>query len=273
MRVYRHLLFCFFLGILLGFQACSPKITKPLPSKDSLPVLDTVVLKPKVQAPVMPEAKSLTDELNFNYLKAKSKVTQRTENDTETYTVDMRAKKDSIIWLNISVAGLSGATGIFTQKAVKIYEKINSRYLEIDYDSLSRMMGFSIDFELFQSLIVGNRPFSKKNARVIREQNNYIIQQEEGKIKIDNVLGENRRLKKLLMSDAPASNKLSMDFEDFTALNQFLFPYSSELTLDVEKNNRRVKTVISIKFSKVELLDEVLEFPFRVPEKLLKKKK
>jgi hypothetical protein len=53
-------------------------------------------------------------------------------------------------------------------------------------------------------------------------------------------------------------------------LNQVLFPFSSQINLDVkDKDNKNVNTLITIKYSKVELLDTPLEFPFKVPEKLL----
>jgi hypothetical protein len=52
-----------------------------------------------------------------------------------------------------------------------------------------------------------------------------------------------------------------------------VFPFSSLITLDVKnKENKQVHTVISIKYSKVELMDTPLEFPFRVPVKLLNSK-
>jgi uncharacterized protein YjfI (DUF2170 family) len=87
------------------------------------------------------------------------------------------------------------------------------------------------------------------------------------------MVGPNRKLKKLLVNDEPTANKLTMDFEEFTTLNQVVFPFSSLITLDVKnKENKQVSTVISIKYSKVELLDTPLEFPFRVPVKLLNSK-
>jgi uncharacterized protein YjfI (DUF2170 family) len=75
------------------------------------------------------------------------------------------------------------------------------------------------------------------------------------------------------VNDEPSTNKLTMDFEEFTTLNQVVFPFSSLITLDVkDKENKQVHTVISIKYSKVELMDTPLEFPFRVPVKLLNSK-
>jgi hypothetical protein len=155
---------------------------------------------------------------------------------------------------------------------MQFYHKINNEYYNLTYDSLSVLMGFKLDYQILQSLIVGNQPFKKNNSRVLRENDHFIFKQEEGQIKIDNFVGPNRKLKKLSVSDLPSSNKLTLDYEDFSNLNSALFPFSSSITLDVKnKQNQSNQTLITIKYSKVELLDSPLEFPFKVPEKLLKK--
>jgi hypothetical protein len=216
------------------------------------------------------ELKLAPDDLNFNFLKAKSKIVWKTQQNQDTYTVDIRMKKDSLIWVNISQSGFTGATGLFSKNKVQLYQKINGEYFDLTYDSVSVMMGFKVDYSILQSLIVGNQPYKKNNSRVIRENENIILKQQEGRINIDNMVGPNRKLKKLLVNDVPTSNKMTMDFEEFTLLNQVLFPFSSQINLDVkDKDNKNVNTLITIKYSKVELLDTPLEFPFKVPEKLL----
>ena len=228
--------------------------------------------KPKPNVTDERDSKESADDLSFSYLKAKSRVAWKSGNNTDNYSVDIRVKKDSIIWVNISQSGLTGATGLFSQDRVQFYQKISGEYYNLTYDSLSTMMGFRIDYRMLQSLIVGNQPFKKNNSRVIRENENIIIKQDSGRIKIDNMVGPNRKLKKLLVRDEPSSNKLTLDFEEFTNLNQVIFPFSSQITLDVKnKDDKRVTTVIQIKYSKVELLETPLEFPFRIPAKFLKK--
>jgi Domain of unknown function (DUF4292) len=218
------------------------------------------------------DSKEAADDLVFSFLKAKSRVAWKSGNNTDHYAVDIRVKKDSIIWVNISQSGLTGATGLFSQERVQFYQKISGEYYNLTYDSLSTMMGFRIDYRMLQSLIVGNQPFKKNNSRVIRENENIIIKQDSGRIMIDNMVGPNRKLKKLLVRDEPSNNKLTLDFEEFTNLNQVIFPFSSQITLDVKnKEDKRVTTVIQIKYSKVELLDTPLDFPFRIPAKFLKK--
>lgn len=270
---YGFLILCF-----LFVSACkrnqSPQVTRAIAETEL--VEDTavaLVVKPEVS--LIPEAdkREAVEDLRFNYLKAKSRVVWKSGNNQDNYVVDIRMKRDSLIWMNIGQAGFTGATGVFDQQHVRFYQKISGQYFDMSYDSLSTMLGFRVDFRLLQSLIVGNQPFKRNNSRVIRENENIIIKQDSGRIKIDNMVGPNRKLKKLLVNDEPTANKLTLDFEEFTSLNQVVFPFSSLITLDVtNKDNKQVTTVISIKYSKVELLDTPLEFPFRVPIKLLNSK-
>ena len=240
-------------------------------AKKEVKVIDSIVKKTiEPQKIEDAELKLVTEDLNFNYLKAKSKIVWKTQQNQDTYTVDIRMKKDSLIWVNISQTGITGATGLFSKSKVQFYQKINGEYFNLTYDSVSVIMGFKVDYLILQSLIVGNQPYKKNNSRVIRENENIILKQQEGRINIDNMVGPNRKLKKLLVNDVPTSNKMTMDFEEFTMLNQVLFPFSSQINLDVkDKDNKSVNTLITIKYSKVELLDTPLEFPLKVPEKLL----
>jgi hypothetical protein len=272
----RHLLFFLvFVSVLACKSGTTSQVVQSVVTDTvqiASPVDTTQKIIPVIQQTSEVDAKESADDLAFRYLKAKSRVAWKSGNNTDNYAVDIRLKKDSLIWVNISQAGLTGATGLFSQDRVQFYQKISGEYYNLTYDSLSTVMGFRIDYRMIQSLIVGNQPFKKNNSRVIRENENIIIKQDSGRIKIDNMVGPNRKLKKLLVRDEPSSNKLTLDFEEFTNLNQVIFPFSSQITLDVKnKDDKRVTTVIQIKYSKVELLESPLEFPFRIPAKFLKK--
>lgn len=267
------------LSLVIFAQSCSS--TKKIATTDSLQVVSNPSdslqkASPQTVSPTPKEevidSKSYSDELSFNYLKAKSKVVWKTDKNQDNYTLDIRAKKDSVIWINISVSMISGATALFTKEKAQFYDKINDKYFVWKYDSLSTLLGIKVDYSIIQSVIVGNQPFKKNNSKVIRENENFVIQQQEGQVKIDNFVGPNRKLKKLLLKEDLTDNQLRMDFEDFATINQSLFPFSSQITLGVKnKDNKVQNTVISIKYSKVELLEEPLTFPFKVPEKHLKK--
>ncbi len=277
--------FIFLLASTLFFTSCKrQQINKSasLPSIDSVniaivnpPVIvDSAVVFPNNPVKVVEneEDKVKIDEIDFKYLKAKAKVTYKTPNDGRTVTVDIRMKKDSLIWMNVSQFGITGATALFKKDVVKFYNKIEGDYNEYTYVDFSEKFNFNITYDILQSLIVGNRPFKKNKSRVVRENEYYLLKQEQDRVLIDNYIGENKKLKKLLLTHEDTNNKLTLDFDDFTMLNQYLFPNSSLITVDYKSNEdqKMYQTVVNIKHTKVELLDTPLEFPFKVPEKLLK---
>jgi hypothetical protein len=267
MRIFFSLVSLFLLG------ACAPKATVTTIQE---PKVDTIRIDSTPVAEVKPveivDLQSASDDLNFTYLKAKSKVVWKTGTNTDNYVVDIRMKKDSIIWANISVSMISAAAVLFTKDRIQFYHKINNEYTNLTYDSLSTSLGFKVNYDLIQNMIVGNQPYKKNNTRrVIREDENFLVKQQEGRVEVNNWVGPNRKLKKISVKDLPSSSKLTLDYEDFATLNSAIFPLSSSITLDVKnKENQFNQTLITIKYSKVELLESPLEFPFKVPAKLLK---
>ncbi len=243
----------------------------------NLPVIadSAVVITPNIPVKVVEneEDKVKIDEIDFKYLKAKAKVAFKGPKESQNVNVDIRMKKDSLIWMNISALGFSVASALFDKDVVKFYDKFHGEYNEYTYSAFAEKFNFNITYDILQSLIVGNRPFKKNKSRVVRENEYYLLKQEQDRVLIDNYIGENKKLKKLLLTQEDTNNKLTLDFDNFTMLNQYLFPNSSLITVDYKSNEdqKMYQTVVNIKHTKVELLDTPLEFPFKVPEKLLKK--
>ncbi|MES2516573.1 MAG: DUF4292 domain-containing protein [Bacteroidota bacterium] len=275
----------FLLAITLFFASCKrQQINKTAIVVDSTNVTVTTPTLPtdsvQVTIPSVPvnvvendEDKVKVDEIDFKYLKAKAKVSIKSPKLNQTVNVDIRMKKDSIIWMNISALGFSVASALFDKDIVKIYNKLEGNYNELTYSDFAEKFNFNVNYDILQSLIIGNRPFKKNKSRVTRENEYYLLKQEQDKVMIDNYIGENRKLKKLLLTQEDTDNKLTLDFDDFTTLNQYLFPNSSLITVDYksQEDQKMYQTVVNIKHTKVELLDTPLEFPFKVPEKFLKK--
>lgn len=239
-------------------------------SKDSVRV---IIADVPVKMVENEEDKVKIEDIDFIYLKAKAKVSVKTPKESQNVNVDIRMKKDSLIWMNVSALGFSVATALFDKNVVKLYDKFHGEYNEYTYTDFAEKFKFNISYDILQSLIVGNRPFKKNKSRVVRENEYYLLKQEQDKVMIDNYIGENKKLKKLLLTQEDTNNKLTLDFNDFTMLNQYLFPNSSLITVDYKSNEdqKMYQTVVNIKHTKVELLEMPLEFPFKVPEKLLKK--
>lgn len=216
------------------------------------------------------------EEIDFDYLTAKSKFSfkNRTQ-DIDNANVNIRIKKDSLIWFSVTGVGFEVARGLITPEKIVFMDKFHKEYYEFSYGELSARFNFDLSYPLLQSLIVGNLPVPRRpNQKLRREKDLLLLRQDAGRIMIDNYIGEkNRKLKRLQAVEQPTKNSLTLDYEDFTELNNYLFPYTSLLTLDVksQQDQQYYQTVIRIKHSRVDLTESNPGFPFTIPDSYKKK--
>ncbi|MCU0341042.1 MAG: DUF4292 domain-containing protein, partial [Spirosomaceae bacterium] len=276
--------YLFFLSILI-FSACHRPVrkNKQVAATDSLTVAvvpkDTLKITPKdsVAKVVEPEEPKVNvSQVDFKYLTAKSKFSFKSKDQNiEDANVNLRIQKDSVIWLSIVAGPIEVVRGIITRDSLQLIDRYHREYYKYNFAELSQKFNFDLNFDLIQSILIGNMPIAKKSGQRFRKEKDYfLLKQEEGRISIENYIGEqNLRLKKLMLTEQPTKNSLSLDYEDFTQLNSYLFPYTSLIQLDYEskQDNLRYHTVFSIKHQKVELKDEPLTFPFSIPSRFQRK--
>ncbi|KAA9354036.1 MULTISPECIES: DUF4292 domain-containing protein [Larkinella] len=248
----------------------------PSPTADTVSVqaqtpirTDTIATAPVVSSV---DPKATVDQVDFAYLTAKSKVSFKSKDqDINNANVNLRIDKDSLIWLSVSGVGVEVARALITKDSVVIMDRIHREYSVYDYASLSQRFNFNLTFGLIQSLLIGNLPLPQEPAQRVKNEKDYLLlRQREGKVMVDNYIGEeNRKLKKLLVVEQPTRNSLTLDYEDFTVLNNFLFPYTSLVTVDYKSKNdgQPYQTVLRIRHNKVELTDKNPGFPFSIPPK------
>lgn len=231
---------------------------------------DSTATRPAPLRPGIEEARANVAEIDFRYLTAKSKISFKSpEQDIDNANVNIRVRKDSLIWLSVNKLGIEAVRGMITRDSITIIDKIHREYIVYDFPALSRQFNFEMNFALLQALIVGNLPLPKRPAQKIKNERDYLLlRQSEGKVLVENYIGEqDRKLKKLMVTEQPTKNTLRLDYEDFTSLNNFLFPYTSLVTLDYKSKSdgQFYQTLLRIKHNKVELVDKNPGFPFTIP--------
>ena len=217
------------------------------------------------------EEKVKIDEIDFKYLKAKSKIAIIKDGKTENVGANIRIRKDSIIWLSVTY-GVFGevARALITRDSAFVsglnQKTLQREYHKYSFSELSQEYNFDLNFNIIQSAIIGSQPIKKK-YKLSKDKGFFLLKQKEGRVTIDNYVGEvDRKLKKVMLEDElPTKRKMTLDFENFTTLNQYIFPYTSVLTLDVQSpdDQKFYQTLIQLKHTKVELLETPLEFPFK----------
>lgn len=261
---------------LLWFTACHKQRTSKTISQDQAtdttvitaapPLKDTTTISPETSETVAPVK---VNSVDFSYLTAKSKFSFKSKSqDFDNTNVNIRMKKDSIIWLSVTGVGLEVARGIITRDSIVFMDKIHRDYFVFNYEQLSKQYNFDLNFNLLQSVIIGNMPFEmEENGQFVKENDFYILKQLVERLEVDNYIAEStQKLSRLKATEIPTQNTFTLDYEDFREVGTYLFPFTSLINLNVLSKDQQMKeTTMRLKHSKVELVNQSPGFPFNVP--------
>jgi len=227
-------------------------------SKSSTPSITKIDVKPA--------------EIDFKYLNIKSKVDFSSGGELQSFPVNIHIKKDSIIWLSI-VVGLEGARGIITKDSVIFLDRLHRTYYKYDFTSLSKQFNFNINYDLVQSILIGNMPIKKREIdEVSKQESVFVIKQKEGFVQIENVIAEaNLKLQKVNASDETGDSKMGIDYANFLTLSEFIFPQEIRAKIDAKKDGKLLQTSINLQHNKIEVLDQSPGFTFSIPKSYVPK--
>ena len=97
------------------------------------------------------------NELRYDWFSAKYSLDLIIEKKKTSFSGQLRMRKDSAIWISLSPAlGIEMARLLISVDSVKFINRINKTYFVGDYVSINKMLGTNIDFDIIQSLLIGN---------------------------------------------------------------------------------------------------------------------
>lgn len=226
----------------------------------------------KVETPIIAKIDVKPAEIDFKYLNIKSKVNFTAAGENQSFPVNIHIKKDSIIWLSI-VVGLEGARGIITQDSVIFLDRLHRTYYKYDFASLSKQFNYPLNYDLVQSILIGNMPIKKREAdEVSKQEGGFLIKQQEKFLQVENFIVEpTLKLQKLNANDSTGNSKMQIDYANFLNINELLIPQEIKAQIDAQQNGKVLQTLINLQHNKIEILDQSPGFIFSVPKSYLPK--
>ncbi len=112
------------------------------------------ILEPKTAHHLTKKLKE--NEFKFDRLNAKLSAEAEIDSSSNSFTITLRIKKDSIIWMSISKLGIEGARVMITKDSVKFMNRIKNQFFKGDFSYISKLLNTDLDYEMVQSLLVGN---------------------------------------------------------------------------------------------------------------------
>lgn len=209
-------------------------------------------------------------EFEFDYLRGKAKVNYLEENERQNAKANIRMKKDSVIWIQFSgVGGIEGGRVLITKDSLTMIDRINKEFHTYSYEELADKYKFDINYHMIESMIIGNMPFVlEKKDKVSRQSDFFLVKQKSTIHSIENYISRSsQRLEKVSIEQEATRNTLNLLYKDFNPVNKVPFPFSSSATLKYNDKNRTLFTEINLAFSKAEIPEKPLKFPFNIPQK------
>lgn len=220
------------------------------------------------------------NEFNFDRLKAKLTVETLIDSTSNSFSIALRMKKDSVIWMSISKLGIEGARILFTKDSVTFINPIKKQYFNDDFIFLSKFLNTELDFEMIQSLLIGNSVTFYDEAEKIKPgiDNCHYTLGTIRKFKLHKVMEKGKELKeaaesiylvpetfkiaRILFYDFNPDRSFDAKFGAFTVpeFGKQLFPYKANYVIKAQKN-----ITIDIEYSKIQLNEE-LTFPIKIQD-------
>ena len=210
------------------------------------------------------------EEIDFDYFMTRTKVRYAEGDKQVNGNANIRIRKDSLIWFSVSPSiGLEATRVMITKDTAIVINRMDKEYYVFNFDEISRYFNFKVDFDLIQSILLGNlaRPIDDE-TKIAKENNYYMIKQKSGPLDIQSfVLMDNKKIETVLINEEETSNFMTLKYEEFKQTGPFLFPKVCQVNLTYKAKKGPLVTSINLQHNKSEISEKPLKFPFNIPAK------
>ncbi|WP_375580958.1 DUF4292 domain-containing protein [Marivirga tractuosa] len=210
------------------------------------------------------------EKFDFEYLQAKSKIRFSSPDRNLSSSASIRMKKDSVIWVSVSpVFGIEAARGFISQDTIVFMDRVNKDVYRYSYESLSNALNFEVDFEMVQSIILGNQVFDfQQDDNFSKRAGELKIGQKRGRFELETqASSKNRKVENIRVKEIPDGSKMEIIFSEFNIVDDQAFPFNTMVEILSKGTKGDESTQVEINHSKVEVGDTPISFPFSVPGK------
>ena len=221
-------------------------------------------------------------EFSFTTLSGKFDANLTVDGKKNEFSVAFRMQKDSVIWMSIIdplIGAVEAARLLLTRDSIKMMDRINNRAFIGSYDTISSLLNTEIDFELLQSILIGNsvefyEEESKLKPGVDRGHCLYMlgtIRKRKGREVMDGhkeprdpvqsiwIRDGSFKISRIYFTDQETSRTFDAHYDKFEKVDSLLFPFQSVFFAKANAN-------IEMRFSYKRVNSgKEQSFPFNIP--------
>ncbi|NUM32454.1 MAG: DUF4292 domain-containing protein [Bacteroidetes bacterium] len=225
----------------------------------------TIKKTPKIVAdttkPMLAQIKNvINNSFEYDYLSFKSNCDYKDENTDQSFTMNFRMKKDSIIWISITAVGFEVARVKFDKDSVKILNRIGKKYYIYDYNYVKKMLGTSLNITQIQNLLTANIIFKPENYSTINIENRY--RANEGYVENIIEIDKKYKISEQILQHLVEKTQATVVYTNYKKTEDQFFPGETEINVTTPaKNLKIVLRSSNLNYSDIE------SFPFEISSK------
>lgn len=203
----------------------------------------------------------------YQYLTARAKVVIEEESGKITRgTLNLRSKKDSVLWFSISPGlGMEAVRGLITQEKIQIKDRIGNEDVDLTFEEFKNYYGLDLSLDLFQNILWANPPFVfDYSDRLVKVKSSYELTQVRNQVRYFSKIGtENAKVTELASNSLDDRGSLLASFADYQDVEEQPFPSETLYQFVYQLGKEKQNTIVHLNWTGITLQSESLNFPFR----------
>lgn len=224
------------------------------------------IIAPK---PVIKSTSLAIEEIDFEYLHGKARMVLKDGNKEQEVKAVIRVRKDSVIWMNFTVIGLQGGRALINKDSITIISSVKKEYFVFDFKELSQKLNFEVNYKVIQSAMLGNLIMNRTESDSVEEKSaTYLLKQTSGHVDILNFISAaTMKIQKVEMKENNSHNSVTLNYGNFQPVGNKFFPYDGTINVFYKTAGGLLNTTIIFEYTKAEVGDKELRFPFNIPKR------
>jgi len=225
-----------------------------------------------VKKPILYTSDEIMEEFSpgyfdFKYLSARARIViEESSGKTTRGTLNIRAKKDSIIWFSITPGlGIEAVRGMVTRDKIRIKDRMNGEDINMNFAEFEDRFGLKLSLEIFQNFVFANIPneFSYRD-RLLRIGRSFELTQVRDGVRYHSKVSTSHgKVEELTSNSLNGLGALLASYPTFETVKNQPFPNKMLFKLSFKIPEEIQNFIILVEMAKIETQTNSLTFPFQ----------
>lgn len=199
----------------------------------------------------------------YEYLTLKAKAEYKEGATQQSFTMNIRMKADSVVWISVTGLGFEVARALFLKDSLFLLDRFNRNYYAYSFSDARKLLKSDLNLHQLQEILVGNAPF-EWSAYKPDSMGLYLIATREN-IFSSLLLNGLFRIERNDLNSTSDAGAMSVQYTNHQRVDKMWLPF--QLNVRVNTENSKPELNISISEAKTDKIDD---FPFAIPAKYSK---